>query len=96
MFRNGRFIRRHGCVRIRSLKTQAEDARLGVIVPKKGNRLAARRNRIKRIIRNEFRLTRHRLVSADIIVHVTGPIEDSELLALLRDDFARLAIGKSP
>ena len=61
---------------------------------KKGNRLAVRRNRIKRIIRNEFRLSRHQLRTADIIVHVIGPIEDCQLLTLLRKDFERLAAGK--
>jgi len=40
-------------------------------------------------------MTRHRLVSADIIVHVTGPIEDVELVALLRQDFERLATGEN-
>ena len=81
-------------MRVRCLETTAETARLGVIVPKKGNRLAVRRNRIKRIIRNEFRLSRHQLRTADIIVHVIGPIEDCQLLALLRKDFERLAAGK--
>ena len=95
MFRNGRFLRRKGNVRIRSFETTADSARLGVVVPKKGNRLAVRRNRIKRIIRDEFRMTRHRLESADIIVHVTGPIEDVELVALLRRDFERLATGEN-
>ena len=40
-------------------------------------------------------MTRHRLESADIIVHVTGPIEDVELVALLRRDFERLATGEN-
>lgn len=95
MFRYGRFLRRKGNVRIRSFESTSDSARLGVIVPKKGNRLAVRRNRIKRIIRDEFRMTRHRLVSADIIVHVTGPIEDAELVALLRQNFERLVTGEN-
>ena len=81
---------------MRSVETKAETARLGVIVPKKGNRLAARRNRIKRIIRNEFRLTRHCLVSADIIVHVTGPIEDADLRASLRQGLQHLVVEQDP
>ena len=95
MFRNGRFLRRKANVRIRSFESTSDSARLGVIVPKKGNRLAVRRNRIKRIIRDEFRMTRYRLVSADIIVHVTGPIADTELVALLRQNFERLATGEN-
>ncbi|MFL2522005.1 MAG: ribonuclease P protein component [Candidatus Azotimanducaceae bacterium] len=95
VFRKGRFLRRKGNVRIRSFESTYDSARLGVIVPKKGNRLAVRRNRIKRIVRDEFRMTRHRLVSTDIIVHVTGPIEDAELVALLRQNFERLATGEN-
>jgi len=69
---------------------------MGIIVPKKGNRLAVRRNRIKRVIRNEFRLSRHRLLPVDIIVHVTGPIDDADLVVQLRQDFATLVVGMDP
>ena len=58
-------------------------ARIGVIVPKKGNRLAVRRNRIKRLVRDHFRLTRTHLKSVDIIVHVTGSVADEELTRIL-------------
>jgi ribonuclease P protein component len=53
--------------------------RLGVIVPKKGNPTAVRRNRIKRIIRDQFRLTQTELLPLDIIVHVTEAVTDGEL-----------------
>ena len=83
-------------MRVRYARTQTQAARLGIIVPKKGNRLAVRRNRIKRMIRNEFRLIRHRLSPMDIIVHVTGPIDDADLVMRLRQDLATLVIGKGP
>ena len=47
------------------------------------------------MIRNEFRLIRHRLSPMDIIVHVTGPIDDADLVQL-RQDLATLVIGKGP
>ena len=58
-------------------------ARIGVIVPKKGNKLAVRRNRIKRLVRDHFRLTRTHLKSVDIIVHVTGVVADEDLMRIL-------------
>ena len=80
-------------MRIRCARAESDQARLGIIVPKKGNRLAVRRNRIKRMIRNEFRLARHGLLPLDIIVHVTGPIDDADLVKRLRQDLATLVIG---
>ena len=46
---------------------------------KKGNRTAVRRNRIKRVIRDQFRLAQTELQPLDIIVHVTAPVTDGEL-----------------
>ena len=43
-------------------------ARLGVVVPKKNVRKAVARNRIKRIIRESFRLNKYLLPSWDIVV----------------------------
>jgi ribonuclease P protein component len=42
--------------------------RLGVIVAKKNARRAVDRNRIKRIIREQFRLHQHKLDSIDLVV----------------------------
>ncbi|MEL0047410.1 MAG: ribonuclease P protein component [Gammaproteobacteria bacterium] len=79
VFKRGRFIRRHGAVRVRCMENNQASPRLGIIVPKKGNRTAVRRNRIKRIIRDQFRLTQTQLLPLDIIVHVTSPVTDGEL-----------------
>lgn len=76
---------------MRCAETRATCARLGVIVPKKGNRLAARRNRIKRIVRDKFRNNRSQLPVIDIIVHVTGPYSDGDLAQLLDQCFTELA-----
>ncbi|NOX69053.1 MAG: ribonuclease P protein component [Gammaproteobacteria bacterium] len=49
-------------------KTDLGGARLGLAVSKKNCRLAAGRNRIKRIVRESFRLHRHALSSVDVVV----------------------------
>ncbi len=54
-------------------------ARLGVSVPKKGNRSAVRRNRIKRIVREQFRHCQVDLVGLDLVVQVFATIEDEAL-----------------
>ncbi len=64
---------------MRCLENDQLAPRLGVIVPKKGNRTAVRRNRIKRVIRDQFRLAQTELQPLDIIVHVTAPVTDGEL-----------------
>ncbi|WP_412971094.1 ribonuclease P protein component [Glaciecola sp. MF2-115] len=47
---------------------ELETARLGITVPKKKVKNATDRNKIKRIIRESFRLQRHQLPNVDIIV----------------------------
>ncbi len=44
-----------------------KEARLGLIVAKKNIRLAVKRNRIKRVVRDSFRLNQQSLVTLDII-----------------------------
>jgi ribonuclease P protein component len=72
------------------MKNGGHTARIGVIVPKKGNRLAVRRNRIKRLVRDHFRLVRLHLKSVDIIVHVTGAVTDEELMRILSQSLKSL------
>ena len=90
VFERGRFLRRDSRVRVRILENSGNSARIGVIVPKKGNRLAVRRNRIKRLVRDYFRLTRTHLKSVDIIVHVTGAVADKDLMRILRQSMKSL------
>lgn len=42
--------------------------RLGLVIAKKNIRLAVERNRVKRIIRESFRLHQHQLPAVDVIV----------------------------
>lgn len=48
-------------------------------MPKKGTARAVRRNRIKRILRNQFRLRAGELPAVDIVVQVFNDIDDERL-----------------
>lgn len=68
-------------------------ARLGVIVAKKLVRAAVRRNLIKRLAREQFRLLRPRLPARDLVLRVGSrpPHYDRRLLAAeIRDLFLKL------
>ena len=95
MFKRGRFVRRHGVIRVRCLENDFVAPRLGVIVPKKGNRTAVRRNRIKRIVRDQFRLAQTRLLPVDVIVHVAGAVTDGELRSAVAQCFVDM-MHKTP
>lgn len=61
-------------------------ARLGVTIPKKKVKLAVDRNRIKRCIRDSFRLNAHLLPNVDIIVigkHGIKDLDNAQLHAHL-------------
>ena len=57
---------------------QHQHPRLGLIIAKKRVKLAVDRNRIKRCIRENFRLQQHRLPAVDLVVMVKGPITETE------------------
>ena len=50
--------------------------RLGLVIAKKNIRHAVQRNRVKRIIRESFRLNQHELPSLDIILLARKGLED--------------------
>lgn len=80
-----------GPLRLRARKNRMHTARLGVVVPKKGTPHAHRRNRIKRLIREEFRNLRADLPAVDVVVQVFGEIDDRRLSESLRKRFRELA-----
>ena len=49
-------------------KQASPQARLGIIVAKKNIRFAVNRNKIKRLLRESFRLNTHKLPALDIVV----------------------------
>ena len=60
--------------------------RLGLVIAKKNVRLANRRNRVKRIIRESFRLNQANIPASDIVVlarHSIDVMENSALHELL-------------
>ena len=52
--------------------------RLGLTVAKKHIKNACGRNRVKRVIRDSFRLNQHNLPPLDIVVLVRGGVKDME------------------
>jgi ribonuclease P protein component len=72
-------------------KRDAGPARLGLLVTRKHAADAVRRNRIKRCIREAFRLEQERLGALDVLVRPPyGMRPDAATLARLRGLFGRL------
>ncbi|MEZ0121423.1 MAG: ribonuclease P protein component [Candidatus Reddybacter sp.] len=70
------------------------EARLGLIVAKKNVRLAVKRNRIKRIVRNSFRLNQQTLKTLDIVFLARrglDRLEPSAQQKLLLDSWRKLS-----
>lgn len=51
-----------------AVKNDFDHPRLGLVVAKKNIRKAVQRNRIKRVIRDNFRRHRHSIMNIDIVV----------------------------
>lgn len=79
-----------GPLRLRAIRNRMPSARLGVVVSKKGNSRAVRRNRIKRLIRERFRLTLSKLPEVDIALQVFAQIDDDELVRRVDDLFVQV------
>lgn len=71
-----------------------ENPRLGFIVAKKKVRRAVDRNRIKRCVRENFRLMKHELPAIDIVFlarHDVGRLDRASLHLACQEGFKRLA-----
>lgn len=67
--------------------------RVGLVIAKKNIKLAVHRNRVKRVIRESFRLTGPELPSLDIVVLARkglGELDNPTLHQLLRGSWKRL------
>jgi len=80
---SGKGLRRAGV----SVQTRANDlgcSRLGLIIPRRVVRRAVDRNRLRRVLREWFRLNQPQLGSRDILVRVTDkPVELVSVVAQL-------------
>ena len=77
-----------------AINNKTELARLGLAVPKKNISKAVERNRIKRLIRESFRLRKKRLKGKDIVVFVkkqfdTKQVKIEQILANHWDKIAK-------
>ncbi|QEQ98258.1 ribonuclease P protein component [Neptunomonas concharum] len=67
--------------------------RLGFVISKKNVRRAVKRNRVRRIIRESFRLNQHNLPAVDMIVLARpglGDMESADLQPLIKKCWSRL------
>lgn len=79
-----------------SRMNNAAHARLGLAVAKKRLRLAVQRNRVKRLIREQFRAQAERLPHLDLVFMVRSGLErrtGTELAAELKHLFNKLSDG---
>ncbi|NRB37341.1 MAG: ribonuclease P protein component [Pseudomonadales bacterium] len=84
-----------------SVKNDKQAPRLGLVIAKKNVKLAVHRNRIKRIIRDSFRLHQHVLPNADIVILARrglGEKTNAEIHKQFEDTWRRLIkkANKSP
>ncbi|RTE65426.1 ribonuclease P protein component [Amphritea opalescens] len=76
---------------------ELEHSRVGFVFSKKNIRLAVHRNRVRRIIRESFRLNQHKLPNVDIVILARpglGDLDNSEVQALILKSWNRL-IGRA-
>jgi len=72
-------------------RPEGEPPRLGILISKRHSALATVRNRIKRCIREAFRLEQGKLGAIDVLVRPPyGYSPGSEMIAKLRTMFSRL------
>lgn len=67
--------------------------RIGFVFSKKNIRLAVNRNRVRRIIRESYRLNQHSLPNVDIVILARkglGDLENEEIQSLISRSWTRL------
>ena len=77
-------------ISIKGKRNNLEHPRLGCSIPKRGTRLASRRNRLKRIVKESFRSKALQLPFMDVIVLVQKEPQDEVLKADLDNGFDKL------
>lgn len=74
VFKRGKRLN-DSCFAFHILKTERDYPRLGMVISKRNCALAVNRNRIKRVIREQFRLNQHVLSSIDLVVALKSSIK---------------------
>lgn len=64
---------------------EAGTARLGLIVSKKTSKLAVQRNYMRRVLRELFRLNRHRLPVVDLVIQVQKAFEKPDFFEIKQE-----------
>ena len=84
------FNYRQAAVSIKGRYNHLEYPRIGYSIPKRGTKLACRRNRLRRLVKETFRLNAHQLPKMDLIVLVHHESEDEILTTTLNAGFSKL------
>ena len=84
------FNYRQAAVSIKGKYNHLEYPRIGYSIPKRGTKLAFRRNRLKRVVKESFRLNARQLPKMDFIVLVQNEPQDEVLSAILDAEFSKL------
>lgn len=94
VFKHGKRVS-SGCFVLHYLVVERDYPRLGMVVSKRNCALAVNRNRIKRIIREQFRLKQYTLPGIDLVVLLkssTKKIRDQEQTEWLEKLFSELIV----
>jgi ribonuclease P protein component len=78
---------------ILSRPNDLDHARIGFVISKKNVRQAVKRNRVRRIIRESFRLNQHDLPAVDIVILARkglGEMENQDVHKLMKKCWSRL------
>jgi ribonuclease P protein component len=78
VFKNAQFKGNHKAILLLARLNKLKNPRLGFVISKRNVKLASNRNRIKRIIRDQFRLLQYELPSIDIVTIARRPVADME------------------
>ncbi|ACE84132.1 ribonuclease P protein component [Cellvibrio japonicus] len=93
VFDDAPFRASHQLFLILSRPNQLPHPRLGLVIAKKHVSLAVQRNRIKRLVREQFRLQQQELAGLDVIVlsrKGVADLENAEFVAQFRQQLQRI------
>ena len=93
VFDGATFKSSHRNLLLLAVPNDGESARLGLVVAKKSCRLASQRNRLKRILREQFRLNQQALSGLDVVALVKPGLwqqDNAEVSLLVERQWRRL------